>query len=200
MKKEVQRFDLDPIFIWDNIQKYLPKYIVINFNNFYHMKDDVMIEVYLRVMKYRTYNKDKTKISTYLTNVCRNVIFSFNAMNKKRIEREFVYIDKYDIIDNDINYSTYTDDLDKRLDDDDLKKHIKAILNNCTKVEQFIINEKYFKEKSNKEIYEYLQINNETFLRYMKRIKIKLTDIFDNDEFIIDYCMNNDIDFDKMID
>lgn len=197
MKKEVQRFDLDEMFIWKNIERYIPKYIALNFKHYYYQKEDICHNVYIKVMRYRTFNEKKAKISTYLTMVARNHILDLDKKKKKRIGNGYVFLDKYDLLSNTLDYAELNDE-DKIIDERDLRTHINAILDDFTRVERYIINEKYINGIANHIIYKYLNINNETFSRYLSKINIKLKDIFENSDIVINYCIDNSIEFDPV--
>ena len=195
-KKEVQRFDLDPLFIWENIDKYLDKYIAINFQHYYYAKNDIKQDVFIKVMRYRTFNKDKAKISTYLTTVCRNTILDMDRKKKNRIKQGFVYIDKYDV-----KFDVEDEQLpiDEILDEDDLKTHMHVLINNTlTRVEKYIMEHKFLLNETDKQIMNYLNIKKTVYKRYLLKLTTKLKDVFEDSEVVINYCIDNNIEFDPV--
>ena len=195
MMKNNYKQDLSIDYITKNVLKYIPKYIAINFPDFYYMKNDITNDIFLKMVTKGKFNPEKGKISTYLTNICRYHIIDLIRNKKKRKEKGFIYIDKFDTFD---NYNQEYCEMED-LDEIDLQKHIEIIFNNLTRVERYIAEQKFILNKKHKEIYTHLQIDVDKFNRYFKKLKVKLKDVFLNDEVIINYMIVNNIRFEDVI-
>ncbi len=196
-RKEVKRFDLDANFIYENIERYLDKYISINFKHYYYARHDIKHDVFIKVMKYRTFDESKAKISTYLTTVCRNTILDMDRKKKQRRKQGLVYLDDIDIR-NEITDNGVSNP-EEILDANDLKEHIDAIINNSlTRVERYIMEHKFLLHEKDKQILMFLNISRPTYKRYLAKLVNKLKDVFEEDDFIINYSIENNIEFDKV--
>jgi len=183
-------------YIWEQINLYVPKYVMLNFKYYYPQLDDIKSDVFYKLFKSQRYDPTLSKISTYLLNITRYHILDLIKNEKRRKEKGYIYINKSYLYE-DNSKEHIIDPVD--LDSVELKTHIKTILNNLTRIEKFITEEKFFKHKSNKYIYNFLRIDSKKFNRYYNRLVLKLRDVFENNDFIINYCIENNIQFDELI-
>jgi len=160
--------------LYKELNNILPQYIMINFNNVYNLKEDIIHNVFIKIVEKGQYDSNKGMKSTYYTNICKNYIIDLYRKNKSMLKRNYEYIIKQD-------KTTETEIEPEKTIEQYFHNTIKE---QFTRVEQFIITESYLNNKNNKEIKRLLQIDDKKLKRYKKRILNKMKQVFKDNKDI----------------
>jgi len=171
--------------VYLELQKLITKYIVINFPSFYPIANDIVNDVYIKIIEKGKYDATKGELSTYYLAITKNMILDLIRKNHTEKKRNDVYLDKYDLRD-----ITYNEDIEET-DDFKIDNEVNKILDTLTRVEKYLTIEKIINKKSNKELMAELQITEKRLKRYVDKLKLKLRELAYENPILVDYIKNH---------
>jgi len=169
--------------IYDQIIKYVPKYITINYPAYINDIDDIKHDIFIKMVdKKDVYDYNKSKFSTYLLTITRNHIIDINRKQivKDKHKQSFNTDDDYI---NNTDDSTF--DVNNLFDIIEIIKH--NINTNFGKVYFYIIENKYILDKTDRDIMLSLNMNRHTYYRYINRIIPILKKLLEENSYIQEY-------------
>jgi len=177
------------IEIYDKLQAILPPFIKSKFAHFVNMTDDIINEVYIKIVTKGNYDssKDLSKRHSYFTTICKNYIIDYMRREKSRKKRNTDYSRKNGYI-HDAHFDT-----DYEIETD-YKYQLKNIITELTRVEQFLIQKIYVEKKSKMEMQTYLKISRQTLNRYLIKINMKIADKIDGNEILLEFLKDSNIE------
>jgi len=124
--------------IYNELKPLLVKYISINFPDMYQNHEDIIHDVFIKIITKSNFNRLKGEKSTYWCNICRNHIMDIIRSNKSSKERESKYI-------------YFTSTLLYEIDEEqpiDIIDNVNSMLYEVfSDFERIIINERYINKK-----------------------------------------------------
>ena len=178
----------DQLDLYNKLNKILPPFIRFKFPTQTHRTDDFIHEVFIKIVSKGKYDKAKdiSKRQSYYTTICKNHIIDELKKDKTRVERNKKYSIENGLIDDthyDVLYET----------DYSPKHQLMNILSKLTRVERYIINELYVKNKNRKQVRTYLGISKNKMNRYVSRLQSKLLLGVSSNKILLDYIKDKKI-------
>ena len=154
----------------ENLEKLLDIYAdrLIGFINSFvkdiNSSEDIMMEVFLQLLKSKPVSEDEKKLKAWLFQVARNKAFNFLKKNKSLVK-----LDEGILVD--------TIELEKKLYSDNISKILKESMERLKPKYKQVLYLSYFEEMSNQEISLALQMDERQVRNIKHRAKQKLNEI-----------------------
>ncbi len=176
--------DQNKIELYNTLSKILPPFINSKFQSYINLKDDIINDVYLKIIKKGVFDPKKgTKYSYYIA-ICQYHIGDLIRKEKTRLTRHYKYIDKNNLIEGFDTNKSY---------ENEHVKSLEHVLSKLTRVERYILTEKYINKKRHFDIYNYLNISEQTFLRYKNKLNKKIKELIINNPVLKEYIKDINI-------
>jgi len=158
--------------LYNTIVPLLTKYIKINFPNYVYNMEDIIHDVYLKILFNGKYNDLKGTMSTYYTNICKNHIFDIYR-KKQVVNRYMNTINNQPKSEIDIEYKYGIEYLDMFSD----------ILQHFEEDDKYIIIEHIINKTQIKSLAGIMDIDDNVLTNKIIKLKIKLKKMIETNYF-----------------